>query len=255
VKAEIRTAERRHALAALRVPMPAPSVSRRRVRLSDQLLDAREAERRLLARDLHDGLGQSLVLLQMNLRIVLESVSAVEATTELLDASIELAGRLHRQVRARALALHSSVLDDLGIVAALRSHTAELARSAPASIIFQSDDATPAPRFPHAIESSAFRIAQEALTNAIRHSKAARMAVTVAVGDRRLEVRIEDDGVGFDPGGAHAGSRGRSLGLVSMSERARLAGGHLKITSTPGRGTTVLLRFERRRPRLANTAQ
>jgi signal transduction histidine kinase len=145
------------------------------------------------------------------------------------------------------------VIDDLGLVPALRSHTAQLARSTRVNLGFESQDV--APRWPIAIETSAFRIAQEALTNSLRHSKASRIIVSASIDDRCLEVRIHDDGVGFDPVAARSLRRGRSLGLVSMAERARLAGGQLKITSASTRGTTVSVQFRRRRRGIAHTTQ
>jgi signal transduction histidine kinase len=216
------------------------------------VLDACEAERRLLARELHDGLGSSLVLLQMQLRTALESVPAGNPAAELLDASLDVAASLHRQIRRHALALHPTMLDDLGLVPALRSHTAQLARSTAVPVRFESGGESSTSRWPSAAELSAFRIAQEALANAVRHSQASRISVYAAAGDREMELCIEDDGVGFDLDAARRLSRGRSLGLINMAERARLAGGQLRMSSTPGRGTTVWARFERRRSRTAD---
>lgn len=220
-----------------------------------RILNACEAERRLLARDLHDGLGPSLVLLQMQLRMALESVPAGNRAAELLDTSLELAASLHGQIRRHALALHPTMLDDLGFVPALRSHAAQLARSTPVEFRFESGGDSSTSRWPSAAELSAFRIAQEALANAVRHSQASRISVYAAAGDRQMELCIEDDGVGFDVDATKRLSRGRSLGLINMAERARLAGGQLRMSSAPGRGTTVWARFERRRSRAALAAE
>jgi signal transduction histidine kinase len=215
----------------------------------------RQAERRALARDLHDGLGQQLVVLQMNLRLARESVAAGEPAATLLEDSIALVGGLHRDIRGRALELHSSLLEDLGLVPALRSHSARVAASTRATVLFETVDFASSRRWPVDIESQAFRIAQEALANALRHSHAGRIAVYAAVNDRRLEVRVHDDGIGFDRAAVRGRRARRSLGLASMSERARLAGGRLNITSAPGRGTTVTVRFMRPRTRAASRAQ
>lgn len=223
--------------------------------MSQQIVEAREAERRSLARDLHDGLGQSLVVVQMSLRATRDRLSPDDATGELLDSSIALLDGLHAEVRGRALALHSSLLDDLGLAPALRAHTVQLARATHTRIGFESHGELAFTRWPAAIETSAFRIAQEALTNALRHAHALNIGVAVSAEEGRLSLRIHDDGVGFNARAQRGQGRRTSLGLVSMAERARLAGGRLTITSEPGRGTTVCVEFARPRSRRALTTR
>jgi signal transduction histidine kinase len=256
MKADVRAAERRLNIHAAGPPAkPMGQASRQRIRLAEKLLDVREAERRVLARDLHDGLGQALVILQMQLRSAQACVSAGHQAAVLLDSSIEMVSTLHQEIRNQCLALHSSVLENLGLAPALRSHVAALAHSTGIAVHCECRDEQDVLRWPSAVEIAAFRIAQEALTNAVRHSRASSITVSAGVTGRQMEVCIHDDGVGFNLDTVPAMSRGRSLGLVSMTERARLAGGRLTITSAPGRGTTVCLRFRRRPLRGAHRAQ
>jgi two-component system sensor histidine kinase UhpB len=215
----------------------------------DELLAAREDERRILARDLHDGLGQSLVVLLMNLRAV-QAAPAGDAAPELLATSIDLLNALHSDIRARSRAMHSSVLDDLGLVPALRSHIAGLSKATRTDIGFTAHGASPPARWPSGVETCAFRVAQEAVTNALRHTDGAAIRVAVWINDEQLTLRVEDEGAGFDATAARPASGSASLGLVGMAERAKVAGGLLSISSALGQGTTVSLQFRRRRNRL-----
>ncbi len=256
MKPEIRTTERRVSKAGmLSLERRRAAAPRRTLGLAEKLLEAREAERRLLARDLHDGLGQSLVVLQMNLRLAREGVSAGDPAADLLDASLQLVGGLHGEVRRRSLDLYSSVLDDLGLAPALRAHTVQIAGATRKNVGFELSGEARFARWPIAVETSAFRIAQEALANALRHARASHIGVVLTMEEHQLSLRIHDDGVGFDTRTQRTPGRRKSLGLVSMAERARLAGGHLAITSEPGRGTAVCVRFQRRRSRCAFVPQ
>jgi signal transduction histidine kinase len=201
-------------------------------------------ERGRLARELHDAMSQSLFSLQL----------AADAATRLLDGDPAAAARQLDTVRALSTrisaerrttveGLRPADLERDGLVAALRAHltVASCAHDTPVELTV--DDLLPALE-PH-IEHQVLRVAQEAVTNALRHASARHVAVDLvldvdaAVDELRL--RVTDDGRGFDPGAQ--GVRSRRLGLTSMHERAASIGGGLTISSAPGEGTTVELRF------------
>lgn len=206
--------------------------------LSRQLLEAREQERHLLARELHDEIGQALTAAKLNLEgLTLDGDDATVRQAHLAE-SIATVGRALEQVRARSLDLRPPLLDDLGLTAALRWLTTSLAERGGLHMAFQSTigDA----RYDAAVEIAAFRIAQEALNNVVKHARAHRMSVLLDARDGRLHVRIHDDGAGFDVRTARRrATEGASLGLIGMEERARLAGGTIAWRARPGHGTKV----------------
>jgi len=209
--------------------------------LSRQLLAAQELERRRIARELHDQLGQSLALLQINLQSVGEMPEATEVAGALGEC-IDMVEALHEQVRNLSLDLHPSVLDDLGLVPALRWHVDRLAQSSGLAIRFAGGESIG--RHSPEVETTCFRVAQEALTNVLRHSQGQQASVDISQDGSTLVLRIADDGVGFDQEAALQGAaEGRSMGLLSMEERIKLVGGALRIESAPNRGTVVRATF------------
>jgi PAS domain S-box-containing protein len=208
--------------------------------LTRRLLEAQEAERRALARELHDDFGQFLTAVRLNLEAARRS-SPGECARYLAD-SIALVDQGIDRVRGIALDLRPSLLDDLGLVAALRSllkRHAERAAFDGRLVVGPLEERLPPP-----VETCSFRLAQEALTNVVRHASARRVEVHLAVEGRELYVAVRDDGRGFDVRAAQReAARGMSLGLVSMQERATLLGGRLEIDSAAGRGTTVVARL------------
>jgi len=213
----------------------------RLTQLSRQLLEAQELERRRIARELHDQLGQSLVLLQINLQKIQESPEAKDMA-HALGESITMVERMHEQARNLSLNLRPSLLDDLGLVPALRWHLDRLAQSSGLSVHFAAGDSVG--RYPAEVETTCFRIAQEALANVSRHAQARHVSVNLAQDTAGLSLRITDDGIGFDVAAARRqATRGRSMGLLSMEERMELAGGELLIDSRPAKGTTICARF------------
>jgi signal transduction histidine kinase/PAS domain-containing protein len=204
--------------------------------LSRQLLRTQEDERRRLARELHDEVGQALTLLRLDLRRALDAGAGPAALARLAECD-ELVERTLEQVRGLSLDLRPSHLDHLGLVPALRSYLAALSRRT--GLAIDLDAAEPDGPGPE-VATALFRIAQEALTNVVRHAHAAeaRVALWREGGDLVLEVR--DDGDGFDVDRAlERASAGGSLGLISMMERAALLGGRTEFASAPGRGATV----------------
>lgn len=202
--------------------------------LSHQLVEAQEDERRRIARELHDQVGQALTALKINLQTV---QLATGDSTSALDESIAIAERTLQQVRDLSLDLRPSMLDDLGLFAALRWYLHRQAQRTgwTAQITGERFDEG----LPAAIETVCFRVAQEALTNAARHAQARRVTVDLRRhGELRLS--IHDDGVGFDVAAARRRAiEGNSLGLLGMQERVSLVGGRLDVDSTPGCGTQV----------------
>ncbi len=200
--------------------------------LSRKLIEAQEAERRAVARELHDDFGQVLTALKLNLRR-LECDSS--ESMELVDGAIA-------RMRDLAQALRPPLLDELGLEEALRWHVEHEATRA--GLAFRLAIAPLGRRPPAAVEMTCFRVAQEALTNVIRHAQAHLVEVELSEANGTLQLVVRDDGRGFDvPAARKRAIEGGSQGLLSMQERATLAGGDLEIDSAPGRGTSVRARL------------
>ena len=211
--------------------------SRKLQTLSRRLVEAQETERRNLARELHDEIGQALTVLQLNFQALLLS-PGIEALSPRLNESLAVVERVLEQVHDISLNLRPSMLDDLGLEPALRWCMNRQAVLAGLQAEFATDPLEQ--RLDPIIETECFRIAQEALTNVVRHAQARTVTVTLHTKDGRLHLGVRDDGVGFDVAPVREQAvRGASLGLLSMEERAALAGGGLEFKSSPGHGTEV----------------
>jgi signal transduction histidine kinase len=205
--------------------------------MSRRLVESQETERRHIARELHDEVGQTLTVAEMNLQAVLNSPSAARLK-EHLNESLQAVGRVLGQVRDISLSLRPSMLDDLGLEPALRWYTRQQAGLTGLQAAFEAD--TLKDRLDPVIETACFRVAQEALTNVSRHADARSLTVTLRQEDDRLHLVVRDDGVGFDVGAQRQQAvQGASLGLLSMEERATLVEGTLELRSAPGQGTEV----------------
>ena len=205
--------------------------------LSGQLVQAQEDERRRIARELHDEIGQSLTAAQLNLQVLIGLPDLSDLPSRLED-SLGLIDRVLQQVRALSLDLRPSLLDDLGLAPALRWLGNRQAERA--GFVIQIDAEGAQERYPTDIETTCFRVAQEALTNITRYAQARHVAIVVERLGGILNLAISDDGVGFDLAAAREqAAQGRSLGLLSMQERVGLAGGKITIESAPGRGTAI----------------
>jgi PAS domain S-box-containing protein len=227
--------ERRRAEEALRL-----SAGRLQT-LSQSLMQAQEGERRFIARELHDEVGQTLTALKINLQTSLRS-SDTSALAARLDDSIALVERMLEQVRSLSLELRPPLLDDVGLPGALEWYVNRQAERAGFTVHFSADSTTG--RLPWELETACFRVVQEALTNVVRHADARCVRVELRQSDDRLHVSIRDDGVGFDVDAArHSAASGDNLGLISMSERVLLAGGDIDIRSAPEAGTQILASF------------
>jgi PAS domain S-box-containing protein len=209
-------------------------VSNERLRsLSAQMIDAQEEERRRIARDLHDQVGQILTALKMQLASVAKRGSVDDAAAALMLAR-EFAEEALRHTRDLSASLHPHLLDDLGLEPALNWLIDRFIRPLVPTVDLRCRIA-PA-RGPQAIELVAFRVVQEALTNAARHAKATRIGVIVECTGEYLCIEVIDDGVGFADVEA---KRTTSLGLTGMNERVTEFGGEVAMESTLGVGTRV----------------
>ncbi|HID21269.1 MAG TPA: PAS domain-containing sensor histidine kinase [Planctomycetaceae bacterium] len=205
--------------------------------LSRKLLAAQETERRRIATDLHDQIGQSLTALKMNLQTLRRSVGngdeseAWAVCLRTLDDTIQ-------EVRDLSRALRPSVLDDLGLIPAIQWLLQSQIKQSGLTTQLHTNLADV--RLPPHIETAAFRIVQEALNNCVRHARANRLDVSVHRSAETLTLQIEDDGAGFDvPRALQRANRGDSLGLLGMQERAVLLDGDLRIESALGQGTRI----------------
>lgn len=202
--------------------------------LSTQLLRVQEAERRSLAQELHDQIGQLLT----GLRFQLEAARTDHASPSIGEA-LTLTDELLRSVRALTLQLRPRMLDDLGLQPALEWQTKLFHHQT--GIAVELELTLPAARLSSDLETVVFRMVQEALTNVARHSGATTAFVTVSADDSALQVEIADRGRGCDAAAAVA--RRDSLGLAGMAERVRLAGGRFELFSAPGQGTRLHAEF------------
>ncbi|HEX7964799.1 MAG TPA: PAS domain S-box protein [Gammaproteobacteria bacterium] len=205
--------------------------------MSRQLLEAQESERRTIARELHDEVGQSLTATRISLRDLEQDAAAGALAPRLADTSAIIADLLAK-VRQMSLDLHPSVLDDLGLVPALR--WCVRTRTGGSGLEVTWDLPEDLPRFDAMVELTLFRVFQEALSNILKHADAHQAQVALAHAEGRLVLSLRDDGRGFDVDAARRHALGGgSLGVLGMQERVRLAGGELAMESSPGQGTLI----------------
>ena len=202
--------------------------------LSRRLFEVQEEERRHLARELHDEIGQALTAAKINLQSIIAATGG-SATLARLEDTTAILDRLIGQVRQIALDLRPLMLDELGLVPALRSLLDKQGRRASVGVHFSAEN-VPENLDPE-IQTTCFRIAQEAITNAVRHADATQIDLDLWSEKKELRLRIRDNGVGFDAESAQAQTVG--LGLIGIKERGALVGGRAKIVSSPTKGTTI----------------
>ena len=209
--------------------------------LSQQLLNVQENERRRIALELHDQIGQTLTAVKINLQTAQRKPEA-EAFEESLEQSISIVERALSQVRNLSLTLRPSMLDDLGLVAALRWYVDRQAQRGGFVVDFYADEFEERPN--SEVETACYRVAQEAMTNIMRHADAGQIKVQILNLDNELQMMIEDDGRGFDVTDAlERAGQGESLGLLGMRERVQLLGGKFEIETAPGKGASLTARF------------
>jgi len=211
-----------------------------RQHLLEQIIDVQEEERRMVAYDIHDGLIQRLVGARLQLsNFKAQCQSESEEVGHSLQRSIEYLSASIAEGRRLIEGLRPALLDDLGLVPALRELAAQVAADMGGDLEFVSNLSDE--RLPPPIETTAFRIIQEALSNCRKYSQASRLRVEISQQADCLEVSVQDWGVGFDL--ACLDQERRCIGLIGMQERAKLLGGSCRITSKPGRGTLVKSRL------------
>lgn len=196
-----------------------------------------EEERRRLARDLHDGLGQTLTALKTQLERLAQRPEEMPAAVRVrLADSVELARVALNETRELSRLLRPPVLDDLGLLPALSWLARMLEEQAGLAVALRSEGLER--RLDPDLETLIFRLAQEALTNVLKHAQAGRAELEVARHDHRLWLRVSDRGLGFDAAAA-AGEEPTGSGLRGMRDRVELFGGRFGVRSAPGEGTVV----------------
>jgi len=208
-----------------------------------RLSEAEETERGRFSRELHDRLGQQLTALKLGLQMLRQQGPFAEPALERIAKLETMADGLMRDIRHLAWELRPSALDDLGLEQALQRYATEWSETSHVPLDFHCNGGG-ANRLPQEFESTLYRVAQEALTNIVRHAHAQRVSLLLERRPGSVSLIVEDDGRGFDVQSTlkSAGAQG-SLGLLGMQERVNLVGGVLEVESSAGAGTTIFVRL------------
>lgn len=228
----------------------AVSLQREQLRaLTGRLAEAQEAERKALARELHDQVGQNLTALDLNINIVYSrfinsEFDDREVILVRLQDSLGLITQTAERIRDVMVNLRPPLLDDYGLMAALRWYGEQFASRVDFTVTVQGSE--PTPRLLGPLEDTLFRITQEALTNVAKHAQARKVIIEIDTDNEFVRLQISDDGSGFDLGEwSPDASRRKSWGLVTMIERAEAIGGYCHIESQQNRGTQILVELPR----------
>jgi PAS domain S-box-containing protein len=216
--------------------------------LSSQLLTAQERERKRIARELHDGLGQSLTAVKFRVENFLQEMDrgGVKAKAQHLKVIIPIIQESIEEARRIQMDLRPSILDDLGILPTIEWFCRQF-QITYSSIRIEKEINIQEDKVPDLLRTEIYRISQEALNNIAKHSKANLVCLTLGESRGEIELVIKDNGQGFDPKEALSReSTKRGLGLSSMKERTELSGGNFVIESTPGKGTTIRAHWPRK---------
>jgi signal transduction histidine kinase len=213
--------------------------------LAARIQEVQETERKYLAQELHDRVGQSLSALNLNLNIITSHLSN-ESNTKIgarLQDSMSLVEETTVHIRDVMSELHPQVLDDYGLLAALRWYCERFSDRAEIDVEVRGEE--PSPRLSLIIESIFFRIAQEALTNVSKHAEASLATVTLEDGEDQLRMTVEDNGRGINLTALNRSKEQSGWGLTTMKERAATLGGCVHIESEPDKGTRIITEFRR----------
>lgn len=206
--------------------------------LSAKIINSQEEERAAIARELHDEVGQILTALRMDAVWIRENLKDKgPAVLERANAICDLIDKSIDDVQGLAIRLRPAVLDDLGLIDALEWYTGEFEKRSGIACTF---DVSNVPPVENTLATAAYRVAQEALTNAARHSYANHVDVAIKYEGEMLTLSVKDDGRGLD---TDVLSESDSLGIAGMRERATLVGGSIDLESQTGKGTCVCLRI------------
>jgi signal transduction histidine kinase len=197
-----------------------------------------EAERRRVANELHDGVGQSLTLLISGLRSTLPEIHDSELESRCRKLK-ELAKQSLSEVKRVSLGLRPSLLDDLGLAVALKQLTADFQEHHAIKAYLDTDKISDR-RLPETLETTLFRITQEALANVLTHSRASEVSIRLRLHEQEIELSIEDNGIGIEPEKIVGNNPGH-LGLTGIRERAMAIGGRVVIQSNIGKGTGLFV--------------
>jgi PAS domain S-box-containing protein len=204
--------------------------------LSRRLVEVQETERRYIARELHDEASQILIYLKYGLDLLKRDAHQPEAVVAGIDELDRMASEVLDNLRRIAVDLRPASLDHLGLVPALRQYIEAVSDKHGLKVQFETRNVSG--RLPNEVETSLYRIVQEALTNIVRHANAARVDILLDQNGDTITVGVEDNGIGFDP--IEAMGRNR-LGLFGMRERAEMLGGRLLVESQSGTGTSIMV--------------
>ncbi|HEX4824157.1 MAG TPA: two-component regulator propeller domain-containing protein [Candidatus Polarisedimenticolaceae bacterium] len=204
---------------------------------SRQLIASQEAERKRIAGELHDGIGQTLVVIRNRAQMGLRDGTTSDDARRQMEEIVEATGDGIEEVRKVAYNLRPYQLDRLGLTRAIEALVEQTAESSGMTIASHLDPLDGL--FAEGDEIGVYRIVQEALSNMLRHAHATRAGVTAKAGEGRVEITVEDDGRGFDPASLPADRPG--MGLAGIAERARILGGRHTVQSLPGRGTKIVV--------------
>jgi PAS domain S-box-containing protein len=213
---------------------------RARGELLAHLVFVQEDERRRIARDMHDQFGEQLTALSLRIALLKEACAHDPGLTAQAEALDAIARHLDRDVDQLVWQLRPTALDDLGLRAALANYIQDWSERTRIGAELHTTGLLH-DRLASEVETALYRIAQEALNNVAKHARASRVEVILERRSDCVLLILEDDGVGFEPGSEASAAGG--FGLVGMQERAALVGASLEIESTPGQGTTVLVRM------------
>ena len=214
---------------------------RDRVRLLRQIVRAQEDERRRIARDIHDQIGQQMTALRLNLAAIDQGYGGDGEVREKLELTKTIAERLDADVDFLAWELRPAALDDIGVAGAIGTFVRQWSRYSGVEAQFHTTGLDKERLSPET-ETNLYRIMQEALNNTMKYAKASLVDVLLERRDRQVVLIVEDNGVGFDPAEAVGDESDKAMGLIGMRERAALVGGTLQIESRPKQGTTIFVR-------------